>query len=45
MPIDKCVDSLKFFHDEVEVYPVWLCPFRLPNNPGMLNTHSGEEEM
>ena len=45
VPIEKGVESLEFFHDQVEVYPVWLCPFRLPNNPGMLNTRTGKEEM
>ena len=38
----KCID---FFHDQVSVYPIWICPFTLPNNPGMLKTPGGGEEM
>ena len=45
VPISDGERSMEFFHDQVEVYPVWLCPFKLPNNPGMLKTGSGEEEM
>lgn len=29
----------------VQIYPVWLCPFKLPSAPGMLRIHSGPEEM
>ena len=28
-----------------QIYPVWLCPFKLPAHPGMLRTRSGSEEM
>ena len=45
VPIDDGERSMDFFHEQVEVYPVWLCPFRLPNNPGMLKTATGEEQM
>ena len=26
------------------MYPVWLCPFNLPNDPGMVNPSVDEEE-
>jgi len=44
VPISQLKGSLECFHQEVEIYPVWLCPFKLPNNPGMLKTqmHKGE---
>jgi len=45
VPIRDLGRALKCFHDEVEIYPIWLCPFKLPSNPGMLKTESGEEEM
>ncbi len=45
VPIKDGLKSLEFFHDEVAVYPIWLCPFRLPDNPGMLRTSTGKEEM
>lgn len=25
------------------MYPVWLCPFKLPNQPGQLQLKSGKE--
>lgn len=28
-----------------KIYPVWLCPFKLPAAPGMLRTCSGKDEM
>lgn len=36
VPIDTLQEALLFFDKEVEVYPLWLCPFRLPSEPGML---------
>ena len=45
VPIDDLKDSLDCFHEEVEIYPIWLCPFKLPNNPGMLKSPTGKEEL
>ncbi len=45
VPIGDLGKALKCFDDEVAIYPIWLCPFKLPNNPGMLKTVSGNEEM
>ena len=36
VPLDQLKASLECFHKEVEIYPIWLCPFLLPNHPGML---------
>lgn len=36
VPIGTLKDAVLFFDNEVEVYPLWLCPFRLPSEPGML---------
>jgi len=46
VPISQLKGSLECFHQEVEIYPIWLCPFKLPNNPGMLKTQmqNGENE-
>jgi Delta24-sterol reductase len=30
LPLHKVGDALEFIHREMEVYPVWLCPFKLP---------------
>ena len=45
VPIEALKDSLDTFHKEVEIYPIWLCPFKLPNNPGMLRPPKGNEEL
>ena len=45
VPIADLKASLECFHQEVEIYPIWLCPFKLPNNPGMLRTHYQDGEM
>ena len=45
VPMTDLKECLLFFHDQVSIYPIWICPFTLPNNPGMLRTASGEEEM
>jgi Delta24-sterol reductase len=28
-----------------QLYPLWLCPFILPNNPGFVHPKGGESEM
>jgi len=45
VPINRGANALDFFHRKVSVYPIWLCPFRLPDNPGALRTRTGQEEM
>jgi delta24-sterol reductase len=29
----------------VAIYPIWLCPFKLPAQPGMLRPSTNKEEM
>lgn len=29
----------------LQVYPIWLCPFILPNNPGMVHPKGNEAEL
>ncbi|ETV64314.1 hypothetical protein, variant 1 [Aphanomyces astaci] len=38
VPMSCLHDALHLFHQEVHVYPLWLCPFVLPSRRGMLNT-------
>ena len=28
-----------------KIYPVWLCPFKLPSAPGMLRSPTGKQEL
>ncbi|XP_043236825.1 delta(24)-sterol reductase-like [Amphibalanus amphitrite] len=45
VPLDQLDSSLDVFHREVEIYPLWLCPFVLPADPGFLQPASGKEQM
>lgn len=33
VPIKALLDSLIIFHDELEIYPIWLCPMKIPTSP------------
>ncbi|CAH1774871.1 unnamed protein product [Owenia fusiformis] len=37
VPLDTLGESLSCFHKEIKMYPLWLCPFLLPNDPGMVH--------
>ncbi|XP_064604727.1 delta(24)-sterol reductase-like [Liolophura sinensis] len=43
--MDKLDESLQCFHKELNLYPLWLCPFYLPSLPGMVHPASGEGQM
>ena len=42
VPIADLKSSIEMFHSEVEIYPIWLCPFKLPSHPGMLKPHTNK---
>ena len=37
LPMDSLAETLQVFDTEFRVYPLWLCPFKLPNNPGLVH--------
>uniref|UniRef100_A0A8C5R7Y1 Delta(24)-sterol reductase n=1 Tax=Leptobrachium leishanense TaxID=445787 RepID=A0A8C5R7Y1_9ANUR len=42
----KCLEqAINVFHDQINVYPLWLCPFILPSNPGMVHPKGNEAEL
>ena len=41
VPTSKMANFIREFKKLVNVYPLWLCPFRLPNNPGMVHPADG----
>ncbi|KAG6450582.1 hypothetical protein O3G_MSEX006669 [Manduca sexta] len=43
VPVKHMEESLNFFHEKFKVYPIWLCPFRVFNRPGLLKIHSNAE--
>lgn len=45
VPVSDLKASIELFHREVEIYPIWLCPFKLPAHPGMLRPHTNKDEI
>ncbi|XP_074640770.1 delta(24)-sterol reductase-like [Tubulanus polymorphus] len=45
VPMNELASALKCFHQEVELYPLWLCPFTLPANPGMVHPKGDQPEL
>ncbi|XP_067008969.2 delta(24)-sterol reductase [Anabrus simplex] len=45
VPVSALKESILKFHKEVQIYPLWLCPFNLPNDPGMVHPAATREEM
>jgi len=45
VPLPDLKASIELFHREVEIYPIWLCPFRLSAQAGMLSSPSNRDEM
>lgn len=40
VPIETLKNSIEKFHEVLEIYPMWVCPFKLPANPGMVHPPS-----
>lgn len=45
VPIEELQSSIELFHEKVEVYPLWLCPFKLTPEPGMVHSRGNTEEL
>lgn len=45
VPIADLQRSLEMFDQQVAIYPIWLCPFKLPPNPGMLAVKADKDQM
>ncbi|XP_072560109.1 delta(24)-sterol reductase-like [Paramormyrops kingsleyae] len=37
--------AIGHFHNNIHVYPMWLCPFVLPSQPGMVHPKGDEDEL
>lgn len=44
VPINQFEAALKCFDKEIKMYPLWLCPFKLPPEKGMVHPHGNQEE-
>ncbi|GLH05056.1 24-dehydrocholesterol reductase [Gryllus bimaculatus] len=45
IPVSALKEAITVSHKAVEIYPLWLCPFNLPNDPGMVHPAANNEEM
>ncbi|XP_035700954.1 diminuto-like protein [Folsomia candida] len=45
VPIGKAKMALEFFHKQVEIYPVWLCPSKSFNEPGFFKFDENPDTM
>ncbi|XP_042560686.1 delta(24)-sterol reductase [Clupea harengus] len=45
VPMKQMQASITRFHEDIHVYPLWLCPFLLPNHPGMVHPKANEDEL
>lgn len=45
VPMKNLQEAVACFHQEINVYPLWLCPFILPPGRGMVHPRGEEEEL
>merc|ERR1712137_19512 len=45
VPLSTFGESLKHFHSNFDLYPLWVCPMRLFKEPGMLQIADEKTEM
>ncbi|XP_068599860.1 delta(24)-sterol reductase [Brachionichthys hirsutus] len=45
VPMRHLQPAIKSFHQHINVYPLWLCPFLLPPGKGMVHPKGQEEEL
>lgn len=45
VPMKCMVQALHTFHNDIHVYPIWLCPFILPSQPGLVHPKGDETEL
>ncbi|KAL3280089.1 hypothetical protein HHI36_017594 [Cryptolaemus montrouzieri] len=45
IPLSYLKESIDFFEQQTGIYPLWICPFKLPNNPGFLHPARDNVEM
>ncbi|KAL4656040.1 delta(24)-sterol reductase-like [Arapaima gigas] len=45
IPMKHLESAISRFHQDIQVYPLWLCPFVLPSQPGMVHPKGDEDEL
>ncbi|RZF41100.1 hypothetical protein LSTR_LSTR002732 [Laodelphax striatellus] len=44
VPLSTTKDMISFYDEAYKIYPLWLCPFKLTNEPGFVHSKSDEDE-
>ncbi|KAG7316673.1 hypothetical protein KOW79_020214 [Hemibagrus wyckioides] len=45
VPMKHIHKAISQFHQDIHVYPLWLCPFILPSRPGMVHPKGDQDEL
>ena len=45
VPLSELRAAIELLDREVQVYPIWICPFQLLAQPGLLRSPSNRDEM
>ncbi|RUS84226.1 hypothetical protein EGW08_007978, partial [Elysia chlorotica] len=45
VPMKDLTRSLEFFHQELDLYPLWICPFMLYSQKGLVHPRGDKDEM
>uniref|UniRef100_A0A8D9A8C8 Delta(24)-sterol reductase n=1 Tax=Cacopsylla melanoneura TaxID=428564 RepID=A0A8D9A8C8_9HEMI len=45
VPMTQLRAIVDYFHDNIEVYPVWICPFLLKDLPGLVHPEKSEDTL
>ncbi|KAI4889050.1 hypothetical protein NFI96_001504 [Prochilodus magdalenae] len=45
VPMKHIKTAITHFNQDIHVYPLWLCPFILPSQPGMVHPKGDEDEL
>ena len=45
VPMSELKTAIELLDRELEVYPLWLCPFKLLDQPGILRSQTNRDEM
>ena len=45
VPVNKMIDTLNMLDKQLRLYPIWICPFKLTSQPGLVHPLGDEDEM
>uniref|UniRef100_A0A1B6C4R1 Delta(24)-sterol reductase n=2 Tax=Clastoptera arizonana TaxID=38151 RepID=A0A1B6C4R1_9HEMI len=45
IPMKSMKEAILKFEKQLNIYPVWLCPFKLPSEPGLVHSFSDKDEL